>query len=228
MQPGLSELISSVSTMLHCQMMRDFASPEARKRILVFFCEDTYTGKEVVKVPPVRVIYKFLKKVFVVSQFHVQFSVIMLVYINRLIGITGLPLTPNNWKPVTISALCLAQKVWDDTPLVNADFCILYPVLNKKQVNFLERQFLDLLEFRLTVSSSLYAQYFFELESIFFEENLYAKPPLKTVEERRKAHRDRARARLGHEYQLGRKTRYTRTSKTLDEVFPPIGRYILS
>jgi hypothetical protein len=48
--------------------------------------------------------------------------------------------------------------VWDDTPLINADFSILYPAVTVKDINFLERKFLDLLEFKLAVSPSLYAQ----------------------------------------------------------------------
>ena len=46
---------------------------------------------------------------------------------------------------MAISTLVLAQKVWDDTPLINADFSILYPALTVKEINFLERKFLDLL-----------------------------------------------------------------------------------
>ena len=102
--------------------------------------------------PAVKHISAFLKHVFDVGQFHPECVVISLVYINRLIGVTGVPLTGNNWKPVSISALVLAQKVWDDTPLINADFSILYPALNVAQINFLERKFLDLLEFKLAVN----------------------------------------------------------------------------
>jgi hypothetical protein len=50
----------------------------------------------------------------------------------------------------------LAQKVWDDTPLINADFSILYPALNVKEINFLERKFLDLLEFKVRRLSAFY------------------------------------------------------------------------
>jgi hypothetical protein len=53
---------------------------------------------------------------------------------------------------VAISALVLAQKVWDDTPLINADFSILYPALTVKEINFLERKFLDLLEFKVCIT----------------------------------------------------------------------------
>lgn len=169
-EPNMGELVSSVSTMLHCQMMRDADADEKRKQMLPYFCEERYTGKIVKDIPQVKYIYQFLKQVFEVGQFNPECCVISLVYINRLIGVTGVPLTQSNWKPISISALVLAQKVWDDTPLINADFSILYPALTVKEINFLERKFLDLLEFKLTVSASLYAQYYFELRSIC-EEN---------------------------------------------------------
>jgi hypothetical protein len=56
--------------------------------------------------------------------------------------------------------------VWDDNPLANADFAILYPVLNVRQINDLEVKFLLLLQYKLTVPGSLYARYFFELRTI--------------------------------------------------------------
>ena len=157
----------------NCQMMRDMEASDKAKRMLPFFCEEQYTGKPVKDIPAVKSISHFLKQVFEVGQFHPECCVISLVYINRLIGVTGVPLTQSNWKPVAISALVLAQKVWDDTPLINADFSILYPALTVKEINFLERKFLDLLEFKLAVSPSLYAQYYFELRSIC-EENANA------------------------------------------------------
>jgi hypothetical protein len=47
----------------------------------------------------VKLIYQFLKQVFEVGQFNPECCVISLVYINRLIGVTGVPLTQSNWKP---------------------------------------------------------------------------------------------------------------------------------
>lgn len=131
----------SVSTMLHCQMMRDVDAPEKKKKMLPFFCEENYTGKQVKEVrvycsfavvvlfcfrcfpcvfavfshsfplnqrtheqiPAVKQIYTFLKQVFEVGQFNPECCVISLVYINRLIGVTGVPLTQSNWKPGTFA-----------------------------------------------------------------------------------------------------------------------------
>jgi hypothetical protein len=97
--PKMTELVSSVSTMLHCQMVRDIDQPEKKKKMLPFFCEELYTNKVVREVPSVKLIYAFLKQVFEVGQFNSECCVISLVYINRLIGVTGVPLTQSNWKP---------------------------------------------------------------------------------------------------------------------------------
>jgi len=182
-EPRLSDVLSSVSTMLHCQMMRD-SSDNQDKKMYPMFCEDTYTGVESKEVVTVKTIYNFLKQVFEVGQFSPECCIIALIYVNRLIGLTGVPLTSNNWKPVTISALVLAQKVWDDTPLINADFSVLYPVLKAKDVNALERKFLELLDFKLSISPALYAQYYFELRSIC-EEHMRSVKPLSKEQEQK-------------------------------------------
>lgn len=41
----MGELVSSVSTMLHCQMMRDADASDKRKQMLPFFHEEEYTKK---------------------------------------------------------------------------------------------------------------------------------------------------------------------------------------
>jgi len=211
-EPRISDIVSSVATMLHCQMMRDINAGPSKKKLLPYFCEEQYTGKEVKEIPNVKAIYSFLKTLFEVGQFHPECCVISLVYINRLIGVTGLPLTQSNWKPVTVSALVLAQKVWDDTPLINADFSILYPALNAKEINLLERRFLDHLDFKLSVSPSLYAQYYFELRSICEEHNRTLKPLTEA-----QARRLQVRSHLSEQYQR-KKTFYKKRTMTEDEL----------
>jgi len=221
-EPNLGELISSVSTMLHCQMLRDMNASEAKKKMLPYFSEENYTGKPCREMPAVKGIYMFLKQVFEVGQFNPECCVIMLVYINRLIGVTGVPFTRSNWKPVAITALVLAQKVWDDTPLINADFSILYPALSVKEINYLERKVLDLLEFKLSVAPSLYAQYYFELRSIC-EENAVNYRPLTTLQIRKME----KRAHLSEQYQK-KKLAYKKMTMTVDLICPSASRLVLS
>jgi len=211
--------------MLHCQMMCYMDADEKKKKMLPYFCEENYTGKIVKEIPAVKYIYQFLKQVFEVGQFNPECCVISLVYINRLIGVTGVPLTQSNWKPVSVSALVLAQKVWDDTPLINADFSILYPALTVKEINFLERKFLDLLEFKLTVSSSLYAQYYFELRSIC-EEHAHQNYSSRSLS---KAQLRRLEMRSNWSEQFQReKHNYKKKSMTVEDIHIKIGRPIIS
>ena len=61
-----------------------------------------------------------------------------------MIAFTQLQLTPTNWRPIILCALLVAQKVWDDRYLSNADFAIIYPFFVTKEINKLEKKFLEL------------------------------------------------------------------------------------
>ena len=71
--------------------------------------------------------------------------IICLVYINRLIAFTEMPLQPTNWRPVVLCSLLVAQKVWDDRYLSNADFAFIYPFFVTDEINKLEQKFLELI-----------------------------------------------------------------------------------
>lgn len=72
----MSELVSSVSTMLHCQMMRDLdrsssgannsnngkAAVNNGSKMLPFFNEENYTGKLIKDIPAVKSIYQVNKQ----------------------------------------------------------------------------------------------------------------------------------------------------------------------
>jgi len=93
--------------------------------------------------------------------------IISLVYINRLIAFTELPLQPTNWRPLVLCSLLVAQKVWDDRYLSNADFAFIYPFFITEEINRLEKKFLELIQYNVTVKSNLYAKYYFELRALF-------------------------------------------------------------
>ena len=61
----------------------------------------------------------------------------------------------------------MAQKVWDDRYLSNADFAFIYPFFITEEINRLERKFLELIQYNVTVKSNLYAKYYFELRALF-------------------------------------------------------------
>ena len=93
--------------------------------------------------------------------------VICLIYINRLIAFTGMPLHPTNWRPLVLCSLLVAQKVWDDRYLSNADFAFIYPFFTTEEINRLEQKFLELIQYNVTVKASLYAKYYYELRTLY-------------------------------------------------------------
>jgi hypothetical protein len=66
------------------------------------------------QVPPLEYIYKFVKAVADCAQFSAECNIISLVFVNRLIAFTGMSLHACNWRSVLLTALLIAQKVWDD------------------------------------------------------------------------------------------------------------------
>lgn len=66
-----------------------------------------------------------------------------------------------------LCSLLVAQKVWDDRYLSNADFAFIYPFFVTEEINKLEMKFLELIQYNVTVKSALYAKYYFEMRALF-------------------------------------------------------------
>ena len=74
---------------------------------------------------------------------------------------------PTNWRPLVLCSLLVAQKVWDDRYLSNSDFAFIYPFFVTDEINKLEKKFLELIQYNVTVKANLYAKYYFELRALF-------------------------------------------------------------
>ena len=191
--PNVNSIIQAVATIIHSQVLEDTAqgrlvSPSSD---LYYFSEEKYISEHpqafdpqrlelLRRTPTVENIYDFYKALYDCAQFSPECCIISLVYINRLIAFTSMPLQPTNWRPTVLCSLLVAQKVWDDRYLSNSDFSYIYPFFTTEELNRLEHKFLEALQYSMTVKAALYAKYYFELRSLFSDSP--AEFPLKPLD----------------------------------------------
>eukprot|EP00937_MAST-01D_sp_MAST-1D-sp2_P002151 g2151.t1 len=121
----------------------------------------------------VETIFVFMKKAFKIAQWSPESNVIAMVLLTRLTGSTDVTINDRNWEKLLLSAFLLAQKLWDDTPLANVDFPLLWSQINGveadfdlRAVNRMEKLFLSKLHFDIHVDRSTYTQFYFELYAL--------------------------------------------------------------
>ncbi|KAL9187018.1 hypothetical protein ACHAXT_010738 [Thalassiosira profunda] len=136
-----------------------------------------YRPLDVASVPALAQITDFYRSVFLRSQMEVDCIVISLIYVERLIKLTGGALAPrpNNWRSVLYSCMVLASKVWDDLSMWNGDFSKIGPAgvtFSLARTNELEVALLRALEYRVKVGAGEYAKYYFLLRGMLCRSGL--------------------------------------------------------
>ncbi len=191
--PNTKALTKAISIYLHHQIEDNILSdlkldPES---ILFMFSEENYINnkpkeyteekKALLRAPPtIENIDDFLQSLYECGQFQPECCILSLIYINRLTTMTDLTLHPTTWRPLLVCSFLVAQKVWDDHYLANADFAYIYPFFTLSEVNKMEKLFLELIHYNVTCKQSLYTKYYFELRKLLHAETDFI---LKELEE---------------------------------------------
>merc|ERR1711981_79926 len=110
----------------------------------------------------------FLTKIFKQQKLAHECLIMSLVYIDRVLSNpkANLQLNPQNWRRILLASLVIASKVWEDLAVWNVDFVDVFPELTFSDLNEMERNFLGLLEFDVTVIATTYASYYFNLREL--------------------------------------------------------------
>jgi len=125
------------------------------------------------------VIDEFLKTIWKSQNLSGECGVMAMAYLDRLITLTGIQIRPGNWRKVVLGAVVLASKVWEDCAVWNEDFLgVMAGEFTIRDLNLMEHQFLSCLQFAVTLKSSVYAKYYFNLRSVCKDESQFAPKPL--------------------------------------------------
>jgi len=116
--------------------------------------------------PTQKDIYRFVFSIFKAEKLPAECAILCLAYIERLIANTKITLHGTNWRRVTLGALILASKVWEDQAVWNVDFLSVFPNVNVNDLNKLEKYFLGLLTYNVSLKASEYCKYYFELREL--------------------------------------------------------------
>jgi len=166
--PNMDELIRCLAMAIHIHI--DNGKKSEKPTLMEIFDEEKHPLNRApvnVHAPiDVKQIYKFINCIFKAERLNPECGILCLAYIERIIERSGLTLHPSNWKRVVLSALILASKVWEDQAVWNVDFVSVFPEVTVQDLAQLEKIILNLLGFNVSLKSSLYAKYYFELRDL--------------------------------------------------------------
>jgi len=183
-RPNREQIIRSIAKSIHYAIgvhTEGFASTSSSNNDISIFNERkhplTLKKRNFNILPNLEEIVLFVKFWFFKQVLSAQVGIMSIHYIDLLIHKTGLYITSVNWRRILLCALMVADKVWEEDIVCNADYITdSYPLLTVEDLNAMERQFLALLEFKLQLKSSVYAEYYFALRSISGMESFPSRP----------------------------------------------------
>ena len=109
-------------------------------------------------------IFEYCRYVTSCSKMENEIPIICLVYLERFITKTGILLTVENWRRLTLISLCIGSKIWDDDSLENVHFPQVMPDVTLGEIAKLEKVFLSVIDFDLIIKGAEYAKYYFILK----------------------------------------------------------------
>jgi len=183
-QPNWKAMIKCVSIAIHSHILHR----KSNKTMNIFdeklhpLTKDSIPINYDLQVPEQKTIYRFMRMLFTAAQLTAECAIVTLVYLERVLSYGELDLCPSNWKRLVLGAVMLASKVWDDQAVWNVDFCQILKDINVSEMNELEREYIQLLQFNVNVSSSIYAKYYFDLRQLAKENKISFPDELLTKE----------------------------------------------
>jgi len=168
--PSTDEVIRCMSSVIYVTLKKNENMPKKTLVLPEIFSEEKFpldNVPDIKNTPEEIIIYYFISSVFKASRLSAETGVMCMAYLDRLVSNTGFTLHPSNWRRITLGALILASKVWEDASVWNEDFLSdAVPNMTVKDLNNLERHYLNFLKFNVSLKASEYAKYYFDLQAV--------------------------------------------------------------
>ena len=122
-----------------------------------------------------KVVEEFIVQLYKICQWTSECHIIAFILIIRLVSMSKgkISIHRYNWQCLLVISLMITQKLWDDVSLNNETFPEVWKMVSPnggemdlKDVNYMEREFLCILDFTVTVSMRLYTNCYYEVMSL--------------------------------------------------------------
>lgn len=91
--------------------------------------------------------------------FSVSAFIVSVIYLSRFKESSHITLHACTWRPLFLTSLLLADKMWEDKPVRNSSLAKLFPVLSNLELNRLESEFLGEIGFNVLVKPDLFCSF---------------------------------------------------------------------
>ena len=135
------------------------------------YISNSIPAKRPMQSPDPQTIFEFCANIMLLTKMEKEIIIIALIYIERLIFNTGLLITSRNWRKLIFIALLIASKIWDDDSLENIHFSQIFAHLKIGEINSLERNFMELINYKVFVKFSEFMKYYFALKDMCLKFN---------------------------------------------------------
>ena len=135
------------------------------------YVSDSIPVKRLMQFPDPQTIFEFCANIMLLTKMEKETIIVALIYIERLIFNTGLLITSRNWRKIIFTSLIIASKICDDDSLENLHFSQIFTHLKIGEINLLERNFMELINYKIFVKFSEYIKYYLALKDMCLNYN---------------------------------------------------------
>ncbi|XP_064239045.1 cyclin-Y-like protein 1B [Aotus nancymaae] len=174
-KPNLSHILDSVTLAIYYIIKHRHAN----RSLAIFdepihpFSHEKISGKSFEDDPTCNCIFDYFCHLFKVTRLTAPSAIVALVYIERLLTNANIDLCPTNWKQIVLGATLLASKIWKNHHHWNVDDGQNPKDVAVKTLSKMEQWFLELLDFDICVSTSVYVKYYFDLRALAYHHDVY-------------------------------------------------------